>query len=109
MELQILKERETPLLSRKRVTLEAGYEGATPSRLKFKDAIAKKLNVKGDMVIIKHIYTRYGLQKAKIIAHIYSNQKDLKRFEQEGLVKKHTKPEAPKEEGAGAKAEAAAE
>lgn len=107
MKLEIKKERDTPLLSRKRVTLMAEYEGATPPRLEVKKEVAKKTGAKENLVIIKHIYTRFGSNKAKIIAHVYNNEKEMKNLEHESLLVKHdpnakkkeeAKPEAPKAE-----------
>ncbi len=105
MKVTVLKERDTPLLARKRVTLEAEYGSATPSRLDLKKEVAKKLSADDKLVILKHIYTRFGKQKAKIIAHIYSDEKEMKRLENDVLVKKHFKEE--KKEEAAPAAEAA--
>jgi len=110
MEIEIQKQRDTPLLSRKRVSAMVTYEGATPSRLTLRDSLAKKLKVDEDLTIIKHIYTRYGHTRAKVIAHVYSNAKDRDTIEDEYLLKKHVKKETPKEEKKEeAGAEAAAE
>lgn len=98
MDLEVLKERETPLLSRRRVTLMAAYGGATPSRKDLTKDIAKKLNVNEKLVILKHIYTRFGLQKAKIIAHVYGNEEDMKTYEDISLLKKHSKIQLTEEE-----------
>ncbi|MFO8016535.1 MAG: 30S ribosomal protein S24e [Candidatus Woesearchaeota archaeon] len=99
MKLEIKKERDTPLLSRKRVTLNAEYEGSTPSRMDIRKETAKKLKAKENLVVIKHIYTRFGAQKAKIIAHVYEDEKDMKKLEGEGLLKKHNAGEEKKEGG----------
>ncbi len=97
MEINILKERDTPLLSRKRFTLEIIKEGPTPSRSEIRDAVAVKLKSDKNLTIIKHVYPRYGVQKARVIAHVYEKEADLKRYEDEGMLKKHEKPEAKKE------------
>ena len=89
MNIEIKKERDTPLLSRKRVTLVAEYEGATPSRLSLRKDVAGKLKVQENLVILKHVYTRFGSQKAKIIAHVYNNEEDLKKIEDPSLLAKH--------------------
>jgi len=81
MDITILKERETPLLARKRVTLEATYDAATPSRADLTKAVAKKVGAEEKLVSVRHIYTRFGKRKARIIAHIYSNEKDLTLLE----------------------------
>jgi len=89
MQIEVKKERDTPLLSRKRVTITAEYEGATPSRNDLRKEIAKKINAKENLVVLKHIYTRFGSQKAKIIAHVYNNEEDLKKLENDSLLVKH--------------------
>lgn len=95
MKLEIKKERDTPLLSRKRVTLVGEYERSTPSRIDIRKEVAKKVNAKENLVVIKHIYTKYGSHKAKIIAHVYSNEDEMKKIEEEVLLKK----QVPKGEG----------
>jgi len=97
MELKILKERETPLLSRKRYTIEITEEGATPSRKQIRDMVALKLKADPELTIVKHIYPRYGLEKSRCIVNIYENAEDMKRYEDEGLLKKHAKEEKPAE------------
>ncbi len=98
MKIEVLKERETPLLSRKRVSLMAEYQGPTPSRMDFLKEVAKIVDSDVSLIIIKHIYTRFGRQKAKIIAHVYNNMDDMKKLEDESLLKKHVKKEEPKKE-----------
>ena len=101
MKLDILKERETPLLSRKRVTAMAEHSGVTPSRNDLRAAFAKKYDTTPELTIIKHIYPRFGATKAKVIAHIYSDEKDKKLVENEYMLKKHKiEAPAPKEEAA---------
>ncbi len=89
MELDIIKEKETPLLSRKRVTAWVNYEGATPSRVEMVKEFAKKAKVAPEKIIIKHMYTRFGQQDLKLIVNIYNNPENLKRLEPENLVEKH--------------------
>jgi small subunit ribosomal protein S24e len=106
MKLELLKERETPLLSRKRVTLSASYEGATPARKELRKSVAKKVSADEKLVILKHIYTRFGQHKAKVIAHVYEDEKAMNKLEEEYLLKKHReKKEEKKEEGGEAKPE----
>ena len=95
MEIDVLKEKSTPLLSRKRIIFSVKYDKATPSRHNLRQEIAKKVNADEKLVILKHIYTRFGQQWAKVITHVYQNETDLKKFEDKKLVSKHmTKKEA---------------
>lgn len=105
MRLEVKKERDTPLLSRKRVTLMAEYDGTTPSRINVRKEVAKKLGAKENLVVIKHIYTRFGSSKSKIITHVYNNEGEMKKLENEGLLAKHD-PNAKKKEAKPAEGEA---
>ena len=75
------------------MTLIAEYEGATPSRIKIRKEVATKLKAKENLVVIKHVYTKFGSQKAKIITHIYNNEDEMKKLEHDVLLKKHQSKE----------------
>ena len=100
--MELIKENEMKLLSRKRLTLMRENKGATPSRQDLIKEIAKQFNVKEELVIIKHVYSQFGENKTKVIAHIYSDKNKMKFFEHTNLLKKHEKKaEAPKEDAPG--------
>jgi ribosomal protein S24E len=90
MKLELQKEKELPLLSRKRATFVVEAEGATPSRKELLKEVAKKLNVDEKLVVIKHIYSKFGFSDAKIIANVYKNEADMKKFEHKGLLEKQS-------------------
>lgn len=92
MDLTIKKKIETPLLSRTRVTAEANYKGPTPSEDQIKDSLASKLSVDKSLISVRHIYTRFGKQYSKVIAHVYENKKDMDLYEVK--TKKQRKAEA---------------
>jgi len=101
MKLELIKEKEIPILSRKRYTYVLENDKATPSRLEFLNAVTEKLNVDKKLVVIKHIYPQYGSKKVKVIANVYKNEKDKNKFEHTSLINKHhkkTKEEAEQEE-----------
>ena len=107
VKLEVQKERDTPLLCRKRVVLTAEYSGPTPSRLQFRKEIANKLSADESLVVVRHIYTRFGKQKCKLIVHVYSDEKNMKLYEDGSILKKHSpKKEEGKEGAAEEKAEA---
>lgn len=92
-----------PLLSRERVTGFVHFEDKTPSRMDVKKALAHKIKAKEDMVVVRHIYQRFGEHKAKVIAHIYEDEKLMRQLEPANLLKKHSA--AAKEGEAAAKTE----
>ncbi len=82
MEMQKLKETEMPLLARKRIKFELEHPGtSTPNKINLKETIANKYKTKPELVAIRHVYTRFGSQKARVIAHIYDDEKVLKYLE----------------------------
>lgn len=89
MEIEIEKEKETPLLSRKRVTAWVYYQGATPSRKEVLKEFAKKLNVDTDKIIIKHMYTRFGQMDLKLIANVYNDRETLEKLETKSHIEKN--------------------
>ena len=100
MDLEIQKQRETPLLSRTRVSAMVTFEDETPSRAKLQQSIADKLKKNPKLVIIRHIYQRYGKKQAKVIAHVYDKEENIVQLEGKSLVEKHNKKEEPKKEEA---------
>ncbi|MBW2997647.1 hypothetical protein KY349_04880 [Candidatus Woesearchaeota archaeon] len=98
MDLKILKERDTPLLSRKRFTFEVSFKGPTPTRTQLRDAIASNVKADKELTVVKHIYTRYGVEKAKVMAHVYTDKNDLVRYEEKGVLAKHMKKKEEKKE-----------
>ena len=89
----IVKEKESPLLSRKRVTLSATFTGATPSRLELAQEVAKLTKTKPEHVVVRHIYTRFGKGEAKVICHCYEKVEDMERLEEQHLKIKHKSKE----------------
>ena len=70
------------MLSRTRADAEVSFEKANPCRKrKSKDSLVKALGKDEKLIVIRGIYTAYGLKKAKIISYAYENEDSLKRIE----------------------------
>lgn len=80
MQMNIIKERQTPLLSRKRITAEIEYEGVTPSTKEITLEISNKTKADIKLVEVRHIYNKFGATKAKVIAHVYDNPEIMKKI-----------------------------
>ena len=91
-----LYEKEMPLLKRKRVAFEIEHpEKATPSRKDIKHQISTSLKIKPELIAIRHIYSKFGSSKIKVISHIYEDEATLNFFDP---LKKKEKKEIPKQE-----------
>ncbi len=102
MNLKILKQKESPLLSRNRITAEVTFKGGTPSKDNLKKELASKLKAKEDLIEIRHIYGKFGEERAKIIAHVYENEKVMKALVHRKKVKEAKKEEVKPAEAAAA-------
>jgi len=106
MELEIKETKENKVLQRKALTGELSFTGATPSNKALQEAIAKKLGVKSEVVIVRHIYGKFGGGTAKFEAIVYDSKEQFDKIEQK--TKKQKEAEAAAIEAAAkAKEEAA--
>ena len=85
-----------PLLSRKDYTIELSYEGATPSKEETKKKLAEFLKHDTNLIVLKHIYPKFGERKVDILAYLYKDHESLKKIEEH---KKKVKKEDGKEKG----------
>ena len=93
MDLNITKQEKQALLARTEITAEISFEGPTPSRYEIVKAITKKLKLKQDLTVVKHIYTNFGSNKADVEVYAYNDSEVMKVLE-----KKVREIKAPKEE-----------
>ncbi|MBU2589470.1 MAG: hypothetical protein KKA65_01940 [Nanoarchaeota archaeon] len=84
IQLDIVQEKEMPLLERKRVTANLSFNGATPSKAELRKDIAKKLKVDEKLVAIRHVYQKFGSSNAKLIVHVYKDFDALCSLEKDG-------------------------
>ena len=102
MELKIINKKEYPLLSRTIVESEIAFEKSTPSKDEIKSKLGKDLGKDEKLIVVKGIYTKYGLKKCKNLSYVYENEESLKRIEVQ-KEKKSKKKEAKPEERAAEK------
>ncbi len=98
MSLKIIYNKENKLLSRRRVAFEVVHEKAsTPKKEDLKKEIAKYLKVDENLIVMKHVYSKFGMNKSKIITQVYEDEKLLKTLETKKLkVKKDGKEKSKK-------------
>ncbi len=96
MNLEIIDKKQNPVLSRIEIKATIGFEKATPSNDEVKKEIASKLKADEKLVVIKGIYTDFGITKADVNAYVYKTKKDLDKIEPKKKEKKEKKPKAEK-------------
>lgn len=94
MDIKVTQKKDNPLLNRQEVEGELGFDKATPSNKELGEALAKQFNVAAELVVVKHIYGKFGGMKATFTANIYKTADDLKKSEPPKRVKAAAAPAA---------------
>jgi small subunit ribosomal protein S24e len=108
MEIQIINEKENPLLKRREVLANINYQGgSTPSKAELQKILAEQLKANIENIEITKIISEVGLSKGRAWIKIWQEKKvpiyaELKKEEK---PKEEKKEEAPKPEAEQPKAE----
>jgi small subunit ribosomal protein S24e len=86
MDIEIVSEKENPMLHRRDVRFQVVHEDATPSRLSVRDSLAAKLNKDAEEVVIHSLDTKYGMRKSLGYAKVYDSPEDAADVEQEYML-----------------------
>lgn len=100
MKIEILKQKENPLLNRLEVQIVIKEAGATPKRSELLPAIVAKLGVDEKRIVIDKLSQCYG--RGEVIGYIkvYKQEADKNKYEPKPKVREATeKKEERKEEG----------
>ncbi len=101
MEMQILKETDSPLLDRKEVKLKVNFfNTTTPSNSALESELVRKLKADPSLVVIKKVQQKFGSGEAEVTAYVYKNLDKMKFVEG-----KKYKPKAAAEKKEAAKGE----
>jgi small subunit ribosomal protein S24e len=109
MEIKIIEQKDKPVLSRKEIIAEISFTGKTPSNEEVRKKIAEESKADEELVVVKNIYTEFGLTKAKVNAYVYNSKEKLESIEPKKKEKTkpgqqaETKAEEPKQEEKGEK------
>lgn len=96
--MKIIYNKEMPLLNRRRVTLELEHlNNKTPSKEEMKKKVSEVLKSPEELVALRHIYTRFGYGKSKVIANVYNKKEDIDYLEKK-KIKKQKEENGKKEE-----------
>jgi len=88
MELKIIEKKENTLLGRTEVLGSLSFEGATPSNLQLVESLAKEFKTDASRVVMKHINTKFSLQKADFTGFVYDDASSKSKAER---LTKHIK------------------
>ena len=100
MDIQIIEEKNNPMLNRREVVFKVTHESATPSRKSIVDRIAATMNSKEGLVIVDNLRTEFGKRETIGYAKIYETEERAKQVERPHIIERNTfvVPEEAKKE-----------
>ena len=108
MNFEIKEKKENSLLERTEVDAVVSFDGATPPVAQMRDLVVQKLGCNPDLMVIRKVKPGFGEQSVSIRIHVYKSPVQLKKIEEEFVLKRNKlggeekkeeqKEEAPKEE-----------
>ncbi len=106
MKIQVIKEKENPLLKRKELLVALDYDGgATPSKAELQKSLAEELKVEIERVEVSKILSEIGMPKGKAWIKIWEEKKVPIYSEMKKEKAESEKKEEKKEEEKGEKIE----
>ncbi|HSU73008.1 MAG TPA: hypothetical protein VLJ21_04120 [Candidatus Binatia bacterium] len=88
MDLKITHQKENVLLQRKDVMASVTFDKATPSNADVLKALAAKLSVAEDVIVVKKIDGGFGKNVATINAYVYDSKEQKMKIEPKVKAKK---------------------
>jgi len=99
LDIQVMEEKNNPLLNRREIVFRIIHDDATPSRKSIVDRLAATMNSKRGMVIVDNIKTEFGKLESIGYAKIYENEERARQVERSHIIERNTfdKAEAKQE------------
>jgi len=90
VEIEIVEERDNPLLFRKEIKFVVRHEdGGTPRRSEVLKKLAAMLDVDKEVVLIHKMESEFGKRETRGYAKVYRSYEDLKDIEPDYLIERH--------------------
>lgn len=100
MKIDITQQQEQPSFQRSAIKARLFSQATSPSRQAVADALADKLSVNRELVIIEQILPAYGDTATQVTARVYTDKKIMHELERANLIEKNkpVKAEVAEEE-----------
>ncbi|MDI3502064.1 MAG: small subunit ribosomal protein S24e [Archaeoglobi archaeon] len=89
MEIEIVEEKENKLLRRREIRFRVKFDGPTPKREDVKKKLCAMLGVSESLTVIQSLEGIFGKSECSGFAKIYENEEDLRRTEEEHVIRKN--------------------
>jgi len=95
LDIQIINEKNNPILNRREIHFKVTHDEATPSRKSIVDKLAATQNSKAGLVYVDSLKTEFGKRETIGYAKIYETAERAKQIERAHIIERNTfvKPE----------------
>lgn len=89
MEIQILEEKDNPLLARKEIQLRIIQDAGSPKIADLRKKIAAQLSLDESLFVVQHVCAEYGMNESRCLLKAYSSEERLKAVEADHVLRKN--------------------
>ena len=89
MEIEILEERENPLLGRKEIRFTVSFDGQMVRRKEVRDRLTALLNASPELLVVDHLRVEYGRPRAVGYAKVYADEKLMNKIERDHIIRRN--------------------
>ncbi len=95
MDIQVISEKNNPVLKRREISFKVIHDEATPSRKSIVERLAATQNTKVGLVYVDGLKTEFGKRETIGYAKIYETEERAKQIERAHIIERNTfaKPE----------------
>lgn len=95
MDIQVISEKNNPVLKRREISFKVIHDEATPSRKSIVERLAATQNTKIGLVYVDGLKTEFGKRETIGYAKIYETEERAKQIERAHIIERNTfaKPE----------------
>jgi small subunit ribosomal protein S24e len=89
MEIQILEEKDNPLLDRKEIQLRIIQDAGSPKIADLRKKIAAQLSLDESLFVVQHVCAEYGMNESRCLLKAYNSKERLKAVEADHVLRKN--------------------
>jgi small subunit ribosomal protein S24e len=89
MEIQILEEKNNPLLERKEIQLRIIQDAGSPKIADLRKKIAAQLSLNESLFVVQNVYAEYGMNESHCLLKVYASNEQLEAVEADHVLRKN--------------------
>jgi small subunit ribosomal protein S24e len=89
MEIQILEEKNNPLLERREIQLRIIQDAGSPKIADLRKKVAAQLSLDEALFVVQNVKAEYGMNESRCLLKVYKTKDRLQTVEADHVIKKN--------------------